>query len=97
MRCWDVRAPIGFVPALLFFFVALQAQGKTPSSVTPDSLTPEQIQAFQNLPPEQKKAIMDAIAKPSGTTSQIERAGPTEEGDKVRPGVNAIPRGCPRS
>jgi hypothetical protein len=79
-----VHAPIGFVPALHLPFLALQAQAQTPSS-----LTPEQPQAFQNLPPEQQKAIMDAIAKSSGTTSQIEPASTTEETDKVHRGVDA--------
>jgi hypothetical protein len=35
------------VLAILFLFEALPVQAQTPSSVTPDALTPEQIQAFQ--------------------------------------------------
>ena len=89
MSYWGLRALPGFVLALLFLFVTLAAQAQTPSSVTPESLTPEQIQAFQNLTPDQQQAIMDAIAKSSGTTNQTEPTGTTEGADKARPGVNA--------
>jgi hypothetical protein len=79
MRYWGLRAFAGFALALLFLLVTLQARAQTPSS-----LTPEQLQAFQNLPPEQQKAIMDAIAKPSSTPGTVDSIGGAEEADRTR-------------
>ena len=85
MSYWGLRALPGFVLALLSLFAALQVQGQTASS-----LTPEQIQAFQNLPPEQQKAIMDTFAKSPATTGTESVGNPAEAG---RTGGNVGPNG----
>jgi protein involved in polysaccharide export with SLBB domain len=51
---------------------------------TPSSLTPEQLQVFESLPPEQQKAVMDAIAKSSGEGAIDGVASATEEADQSR-------------
>src|SRR5437764_11198813 len=76
-RSLRMRAGLAF---LFFAFVSVfQAQAQTPSS-----LTPEQLQVFQNLPPDQQKAILDAMSKSSP-------AGPTEDSSKT--GGEAVSEG----
>jgi hypothetical protein len=86
MKNRGLRIPAGFALAfaLLFLFAARHVQAQTPSS-----LTPEQLQAFQNLPPEQQKAIMDTIAKSSTTPCTVDSVCGAEEADRTRSSVGA--------
>ena len=74
-----LRIPAGFALVLLLLFAALRVQAQTPSS-----LTPEQLQAFQNLAPEQQKAIMDAIGGQSTTPGTVDSLSGAQEADRAR-------------
>jgi protein involved in polysaccharide export with SLBB domain len=78
-----LRIPAGFALVLLLLFAALHVQAQTPSS-----LTPEQLQAFQNLAPEQQKAIMDAIAGQSTTPGTVDSLSGAQEADRTRSSVD---------
>src|SRR5437660_9984020 len=71
MRYRSLRMPAGLAFLVFAFLSVFQAQAQTPSS-----LTPEQLQVFENLPPDQQKAILDAMSKSS-------RAGPTDDSSKT--------------
>jgi hypothetical protein len=58
VKYWGLRIPAGFAVVLICLFAALHLEAQTPSS-----LTPEQLQAFENLPPEEQKAIIDAAQR----------------------------------
>src|SRR2546429_4082094 len=71
MRYRSLRMPAGLAFLVFAFLSVFQAQAQTPST-----LTPEQLQVFQNLPPDQQKAILDAMSKSSA-------AGPTDDLSKT--------------
>jgi hypothetical protein len=76
-----VHAPIGFVLALLFLFVALQLQARTPSS-----LTPEQHKAPANLTPDQQKAVGENLLAQLRNTLPVGRPVMELQAAVVAPG-----------
>src|SRR6266853_5412568 len=79
MRYRPLRIPAALAFLFFTFLSVFHAQAQAPST-----LTPEQLQVFQNLPPDQQKAILDAMSKSS-------TAGPTDDSSKT--GGEAVSEG----
>src|SRR5690348_9036284 len=59
-----MRVGASFAFALYIFFAALRVEAQAPSS-----LTPEQLQIYQSLSPEQQQAVLNAMSQSSGGTT----------------------------
>src|SRR2546421_9531178 len=83
-----LRMPAGLAFLVFTLLSVFQAQAQTPSS-----LTPEQLQVFQNLPPDQQKAILDAMSKSSAAapTEDLSKAGGEAAGEGGRREAPAAP------
>jgi polysaccharide biosynthesis/export protein len=69
--------------ALITGLVALAAGSQLASAQTP---TPEQLETFQNLTPEQQRAVLEAMQNGDTATDPVERpTEPTDETRRVRP------------
>src|SRR5438105_366006 len=62
-----LRTPVWLACLFSVVLAGFQVSAQTP----PSSLTPEQMQIFRNLPPEQQKAVLDAMSKSSPETAGI--------------------------
>ncbi len=62
--CYSVIAIMGL---LLFVLQSLPADAQTP--------TPEQVEAFRNLPPDQQRAILEAMGQSGSTTGAPSTTG----------------------
>ena len=62
--CYSVIAIVGL---LLFILQSLPADAQTP--------TPEQVEIFRNLPPDQQRAILEAMGQSGSTTGAPSTTG----------------------
>jgi polysaccharide export outer membrane protein len=74
---WGVRA---VAPGVAFFLLAVFLGGSLPAAAqTAATPTPAQLEAFKTLPPDQQKAVLDAMAGASRGGSQPSQRAPAQQ------------------